>query len=149
MICRRYFFTFFARLNAWFRRNSQALMASTLLIIAPSLHAGNPTNPILFVTQTPMPEEVNTRDVTQSFMSSVSPFSNHLADTLHAGRGGSLWVRFSNGQIVNLLSVADWSAVPGGQPASDAMAVRNPAVNWTASKAIFSMVIGKIGRAHV
>ena len=143
MFCRRYFFTFFARLSAWFRRNSQALVASTLLIIAPSLHAGNPTNPILFVTQTPMPEEVNTRDVTQSFMSSVSPFSNHLADTLHAGRGGSLWVRFANGQMVNLLSVADWSAVPGGQPASDAMAVRNPAVNWTASKAIFSMVIGK------
>ena len=110
MFCRRYCFTFFARLRAWFSRNSQALVATTLLIIAPSLHAGNPTNPILFVTQTPMPEEVNTRDVTQSFMSSVSPFSNHLADTLHAGRGGSLWVRFANGQMVNLLSVALQSA---------------------------------------
>ena len=129
MICRRYFlifFALFAQLRAWFNRNSQALVASTLLIIAPSLHAGNPANPILFVTQVPMPEEVNTRDVTQSFMSSVSPFSNHLADTLHAGRGGSLWVRFANGQIVNLLSVADWSAIPGGQPASDAMAAEQP-----------------------
>lgn len=108
-----------------------------------ALQAGNPANPILFVTQVPIPEEVNSRDVTQSFMSSVSPFSNHLGDTLHAGRGGLLFERFSNGQVTNLLSVADWSAIPGGQPALDALAVRNPAVNWTATKAIFSMVIGK------
>ena len=110
---------------------------------ASSLHAGNPTNPILFVTQVPIPEEVNTRDVTQSFMSIASPFSNHLADTLHAGRGGSLFVRFANAQVVDLLTVADWSAIPGGKPAMDAMAVRNPAVNWTATKAIFSMTTGK------
>ena len=91
MICRRYlpvFLALFVHLSAWFRRACPILVASVLLIAAPLLHAGNPTNPILFVTQTPMPEEVNTRDVTQSFMSSVSPFSNHLADTLHAGRGG-------------------------------------------------------------
>ena len=143
MICCCYALGFCVRLSVCFWRNSQALIVGTLLVIAPLLHAGNPTNPILFVTQMPMPEEVNTRDVTQSFMSSVSPFSNHLADTVHAGRGGSLWVRFSNGQIVNLLGVADWSAIPGGAPASDAMAVRNPAVNWAASKAIFSMVAGK------
>src|SRR4051794_20873841 len=76
--------------------------------------AGNPSNPILFVTQVPMPEEVNSRTVSQSYESCVSPFSNHLADTAHAGRGGSLLVRFSNGQVVDLLSVADWSAIPGG-----------------------------------
>ena len=110
---------------------------------APALHAGNPANPILFVTQVPIPEEVNTRDVTQSFMSIASPFSNHLADTLHAGRGGSLQVRFANAQVVDLLAVADWSAIPGGKPAADAMAVRNPAVNWTATQAIFSMTTGK------
>ena len=113
-----------------------------LLAALPS-HAGNPANPILFVTQVPIPEEVNTRDVTQSFMSVVSPFGNHLADTLHAGRGGSLFVRFSNGQVVNLLAIADWTAIQGGQPAADAMAVRNPAVDWTATKAIFSMTTGK------
>lgn len=108
-----------------------------------SAHAGNPANPILFVTQVPIPEEVNTRDITQSFMSIASPFSNHLADTLHAGRGGSLFVRFSNAQVVDLLAAADWSAIAGGKPAADAMAVRNPAVHWSAAKAIFSMTTGK------
>ncbi len=112
-------------------------------LLSGALHAGNPANPILFVTQVPIPEEVNTRDVTQSFMSIASPFSNHLADTLHAGRGGSLFVRFANAQVVDLLTVADWSAIPGGKPAADATAVRNPAVNWTATKAIFSMTTGK------
>ena len=76
----------------------------------PVAFAGNPTNPILFVTQVPMPEEVNSRTITEAYQSCVSPFSNHLADTAHAGRGGSLHVRFSNGQVVDLLAVADWSA---------------------------------------
>ena len=113
------------------------------VLLSSTLHAGNPANPILFVTQVPIPEEVNTRDVTQSFMSIASPFSNQLADTLHAGRGGSLFVRFANAQVVDLLAVADWSGVSGDKPAADAMAVRNPAVNWTATKPIFSMTTGK------
>ena len=125
------------------RQLLNVLITACGALLSSALHAGNPINPILFVTQVPIPEEVNTRDVTQSFMSITSPFSNHLADTLHAGRGGSLLVRFANGQVVDLLAVADWSAVPGGKPAADAMAVRNPAVNWTATKAIFSMTTGK------
>src|SRR3954468_19770550 len=104
--------------------------------------AGNPANPILFVTQVPMPEEVNSRDITQSYQSCVSPFSNHLADTAHAGRGGSLLVRFSNAQVVDLLAVADWRAIPGGKPAANTLAARNPSVSWAADKAVFSMVVG-------
>jgi len=114
-----------------------------LLFTAATALAGNPANPILFVTQVPIPEEVNSRDITQAFMSSVSPFSNHLADPVHAGRGGSLFVRFSDGQVKDLLALADWTAIAGGQPAADAMAVRNPAVYWTATKAVFSMTTGK------
>ncbi len=121
----------------------RTLLVSLALAASSALQAGNPSNPILFVTQVPIPEEVNSRDMTQSFMSIVSPFSNHLADTAHAGRGGSLYVRFNNGQIVDLLAAADWSAIPSGQPAADAIAVRNPAVNWTATKAIFSAAFGK------
>jgi hypothetical protein len=131
------------RPTRWPARRLRRFAAAALLALAPALHAGNPANPILFVTQVPIPEEVNTRDVTQSFMSAASPFSNHLADTLHAGRGGSLHVRFANGQVVDLLALADWSAIPGGKPPADAMAVRNPAVNWTATRALFSMTIGK------
>src|SRR5437868_9576292 len=110
-----------------------------VLGVSSAASAGNPSNPILFVTQVPMPEEVNSRTVTESYQSCVSPFSNHLADTAHAGRGGSLFVRFSNGQVLDLLSVADWSAVPGGKPAANTVAVRNPNVSWAADKAIFSM----------
>lgn len=90
-----------------------------------------------------MPGEVNSRTIAESYQSCVSPFNNHLADTAHAGRGGSLYVHFSKVQAVDLLAVADWSAVPGGKPAADSLAVRNPSVEWTATKAIFSMVIGK------
>src|SRR3954471_10085898 len=91
--------------------------------VSSAASAGNPSNPILFVTQVPMPEEVNSRVITESYQSCVSPFSNHLGDTAHAGRGGSLCVRFANAQVVDLLSVADWSAVPGGKPAANSVAV--------------------------
>src|SRR4051812_35248816 len=98
--------------------------------------ARNPTNPILFVTQVPMPEEVNARDVPSSYQSCVSPFSNHLGDTAHAGRGGSLLVRFTNAQVVDLLAVADWSAINGGKPAANTVAVRNPSVSFAGDKAL-------------
>jgi Calx-beta domain-containing protein/hydrazine synthase alpha subunit-like protein len=97
--------------------------------------------PILFVTQIPIPEEVNSRTVAISFMSSVSPFGNHLADTLHAGRGGGLWLRFPDGSLVNLTQNATWDA-PFVKPAYDQIAVRNPQVHWNGTKAIFSMVVG-------
>src|SRR4051812_21410678 len=110
-----------------------------ILTLCARTFAGNPANPILFVTQTPMPDEVNSRDVTISYQSCVSPFSNHLADTAHAGRGGSLCIRFTDGQVVDMLSVADWTGIAGGKPAANTVAVRNPSVNWAADKAIFSM----------
>ncbi|HEX2567988.1 MAG TPA: Calx-beta domain-containing protein [Polyangia bacterium] len=118
------------------------LAVAALGLSASAAWAGNPSNPILFVTQVPMPEEVNSRTVLQAYMSCVSPFSNHLGGTAYAGRGGSLYVRFSNGQVVNLLAVADWGAIPGGQPNPNTIAVRNPNVNYAGDKALFSMVIG-------
>jgi hypothetical protein len=126
------------------RRSFKALAVAAALggLSSPEAFAGNPTNPILFVTQVPMPEEVNSRTVSVSYESCVSPFSNHLADTAHAGRGGSLLVRFSNAQVVDLLAVADWSAIPGGKPAANTLAARNPSVSWAADKAVFSMVVG-------
>src|SRR6266480_3384818 len=124
-------------------RESLLLLAILAIGFSPAPAFGaNPANPILFVTQVPMPEEVNSRDVLQSYQSCVSPFSNHLGDTAHAGRGGSLHVRFGNGQVVDLLAVADWSGVPGGKPAANTIAARNPSVSWAADKALFSMVIG-------
>lgn len=118
-------------------------------LTASTTSAADPTNPILFVTQVPMPEEVNTRTITRNYMSCVSPFGSHLGGTEFAGRGGSLWVRFPanqnaalNHQLVDLLAVADWSAIPGGKPPANTIAVRNPCVFWDKSKAVFSMVTG-------
>jgi hypothetical protein len=128
--------------------NRSFLTLFTCLITSASF-AADPTNPILFVTQVPMPEEVNTRTITSSYMSCVSPFGSHLGGTAFAGRGGSLWVRFPanqtpalNHQVVDLLAVANWSGVAGGKPAANAIAVRNPCVYWDKSKAVFSMVTG-------
>src|SRR3954449_750231 len=99
--------------------------------LAPAIvFAADPSNPILFVTQVPMPEEVNTRTISKSYMSCVSPFGSHLGGTAFAGRGGSLWVRFPanpnpalNHQLVDLLAVANWPAVGGGKPAASTLAV--------------------------
>src|SRR4051812_24033711 len=94
------------------------------------LSAGNPANPILFVTQTPMPEEVNSRTVTESYQSCVFSSTNHLLHCAHAGRGGTLFVRFPNAQVIELFAAADWTSLPGGKPAVlDVLAVRNPSVN--------------------
>src|SRR3954447_1788000 len=89
-------------------------------LLPPVIFAADPANPILFVTQVPMAEEVNTRTITSSYMSCVSPFGSHLGGTEFAGRGGSLWVRFPanqtpalNHQVIDLLTVANWTAIPG------------------------------------
>ena len=125
------------------------LLAAALALPPATARAGDPANPILFVTQVPMPEEVNSRSIVQSTMSCVSPFGNHLGGTAFAGRGGSLWIRFGpnavpalNHQLVDLLAVADWSAIPGGRPAAGTVAVRNPSVHWQGHRAVFAMVIG-------
>jgi hypothetical protein len=118
------------------------LISVVFLCVRAGLLALPPTaKPILFVTQIPMPEEVNSRTVNQSFMSSVAPFGSHLADTLHTGRGGGLWLRFPDGSLVNLTQNATWDP-PLVKPASDQIAVRNPHVHWNGTKAIFSMVVG-------
>src|SRR6478736_10248681 len=59
------------------------------------------TNPILFVTQVELPKEIN-GNVSNTFVSVVSLFGNHLPDTLHAGRGGDLWLMTTNQALVNL-----------------------------------------------
>src|SRR5260221_12784426 len=57
-------------------------------------------NPILFVTQVELPKERN-GNVSNTFVSVVSLFGNHLADTLHAGRGGDLWLMTPKQGLVN------------------------------------------------
>ncbi len=119
-----------------------------LLLLANALPAANPTKPLLYVTQIPRPEEVNNRDFKLVHMSCASPIQNPLGDTSSAGRGGSLMLRLANGTLRNLTKEAGFGSgnssggnVTGAQGANS-IAVQRPQVNWTATRAVFSMVVG-------
>ncbi len=101
---------------------------------APTLKAGgtpNTANPILFVTQIP---------IAADFATIGSTFANHRA-TLHSvGRGGDLYIRYPDGTLKNLTATAGYGT--DGFQGADGIAIRDPAVYWDGTKAIFSMVIG-------
>ena len=52
-------------------------------------------------------------------------------------RGGDLYIRYADGTLRNLTAEAGY-----GLTADQAIAVREPCVHWSGSKALFSMVIG-------
>lgn len=89
-------------------------------------------NPILFVTQVPTPNA--------GFASRTSTFANHLASVESAPRGGDLMIRYPDGTLRNLTSEAGFGHV--GQQGANAIAVREPHVHWSGTKALFSMAIG-------
>lgn len=94
-------------------------------------------NPILFVTQIPIPAD---------FTTIGSVFGNHRATMSSTGRGGDLWIRYPDGALKNLTAAAGFG--DEGQQGADAIAVRDPAVHWDGSKALFSMVIGAPTRQY-
>src|SRR5579862_1014490 len=99
------------------------------------------TNAILFVTQVPMPSEINSRTITQSTTSVVSPFGNQLGDTSACGRGGALWIRYGDGFVTNLTLLAGYGTTNVFQ-GTNGIAVREPSMDWGGTRAIFSMVVG-------
>jgi hypothetical protein len=118
-----------------------------------SLLAGNPTNPILYVTQIPLPDEINSRTVSQVRMSSVSPMQNPLGDTLVAGRGGALMLRMPDSSIRNLTLEAGFGTANASGDVSNfqgasSIAVQRPFVNWDGTRAVFSMVVGAPANAN-
>jgi hypothetical protein len=94
-------------------------------------------NPILFVTQIPIPDD---------FTTIGSVFGNHLASMSSVGRGGDLWIRYPDGALKNLTATAGFGQE--GQQGANAIAVRDPAVRWDGSRALFSMVIGAPTRQY-
>jgi hypothetical protein len=96
-------------------------------------------NPILFVTQVPIPRELN-GSVSNTFLSVVTLFGNHLGDTAHAARGGDLWLMTTNGSLVNLTRAGGFG-VSGAQVGAG-ISVRDPLIHWSGKKAVFSMVVG-------
>jgi hypothetical protein len=93
-----------------------------------------PLNPIMFVTQYP---------VTDDFGAIGSVFANHRGDIQYSGRGGDLYIVYPDGVLRNLTAEAQYG-IPDGQlqAGPNAIAVRDPAVHWSGTKAVFSMVTG-------
>lgn len=88
-------------------------------------------NPILFVTQVPKPED---------FTTIASTFGNHSGQIDSVPRGGDLYIRYPDGSLKNLTRVAGYGM--DGMQGANAIAVRDPSVHWSGTKALFSMVIG-------
>ncbi len=106
-------------------------MIPPMKLAAIVLFAVATANPILFVTQ--VPEEGD-------FTTIGSTFGNHSGQINSAPRGGDLWIRYPDGTLKNLTRTAGYGVA--GMQNANAIAVRDPAVHWSGTKALFSMVIG-------
>jgi hypothetical protein len=110
-----------------------------ILFLAARAHAVTLTNPIVFVTQPPIPRELNST-VSNTFLSVVTVFGNQLADTAHAARGGDLWLMKTNGALANLTRTAGFGT--NGVQHGVGIDVRDPQIHWLGKKVLFSMVVG-------
>lgn len=106
------------------------LLAMIVLFGSASVQAALP-HPILFVTQFPIGAD---------FATIGSVFANHNGGIEGSGRGGDLWIRYTDGSLRNLTADAGYGNA--GQQGANAIGVRDPAVSWDGSKAVFSMVVG-------
>ena len=115
------------------KRFLSGVAAGFFLIIGSAAQAAPAalTNPILFVTQMPIPGD---------FASIGSVFGNQLGNIETAGRGGDLYIRYPDGSLRNLTQEAGYGTT--GLQGANAISVRDPAVHWSGTKALFSMVIG-------
>src|SRR5262245_15718882 len=109
---------------------------SFLALVAPLSARQDPpfqsANPILFVTQVP---------VAFDYLTVASTFGNHRPTPHSVPRGGDLWLRYPNGDLRNLTAEAGFGE--RGEPQGEnAIAVREPCVHWSGTKAVFSMLVG-------
>jgi hypothetical protein len=97
-----------------------------------SVAAGPATRyPILFVTQVPLPLDRAAR---------LSAFANHLTGVEQVPRGGDLMLRYPDGSLRNLTREAGFGL--DGAQGPNAIAVREPAGDWSGRRALFSMLMG-------
>lgn len=109
-----------------------AIVAVSLsLSFSAALRAGTVDTPILFVTQVPVPGD---------FTSIGSTFGNHRGSLDSVFRGGDLYIRYPDGTLKNLTATAGFGM--NGMQGLNSIAVREPSVHWSGTKAIFSMVVG-------
>ncbi|HEX2747073.1 MAG TPA: hypothetical protein VHM91_03670, partial [Verrucomicrobiales bacterium] len=91
------------------------------------------SNPILYVTQVPPSQGHNTV---------LSIDGNLLATTAAAPRGGDLMILYPDLSVKNLTRLAGYGIAGSQQKGPDAIAVRDPHVHFSGTKAVFSMVRG-------
>ncbi|MFN8010701.1 MAG: hypothetical protein U0P81_04785 [Holophagaceae bacterium] len=94
-------------------------------------------NPVLFVTQVPM----------DGFGSISMPFANHDGSSNLAPRGGDLWIRYPDGSLRNLTREAGFGMT--GLQGDASIAVREPSVHWSGTKAVFAMAVGSTTQQYV
>lgn len=99
---------------------------ATVTVTAPSPTA----NPILFLTQIPF----------DGFATISMPFANHDGGVDSVPRGGDLWIRYPDGILRNLTQEAGFGMT--GLQGANSIAVREPSVHWSGTKAVFAMVVG-------
>lgn len=113
----------------------RSIYAAALCLLAACSPQRDPVvdtpHPILFVTQVPPLNDDASR---------LSAFANHLPDVDRAPRGGALMLRTPDGRLRNLTQEAGWGNE--GAQGANAIAVREPSVHWSGTKALFSMVVG-------
>ncbi len=111
--------------------NARSFLVVGLFFALPALAGGTLPNPVLFVSQYPVPDD---------FATIAATFAHHRADPAQAGRGGDLWIRYPDGSLRRLTREAGFG-VDGFQGA-ESIAVRDPSMHWDGQKAVFSMVVG-------
>ncbi len=112
--------------------NSSDISASKSRAGASLTGIGGPVaGTIMFVAQVPTMND---------FASRASTFGNHLASMDSVVRGGDLMIRYPDGTLRNLTREAGYGM--DGMQLANAIAVREPTVHWSGTKAVFSMVIG-------
>ena len=108
------------------------VLALSFLVAGASRALGLPStpNPVMFVTQVPV----------GGFASLTSTFGNHTGSLESAPRGGDLVIRYGDGTLRFLTAEAGYGSA--GQQGANAIAVREPCVHWSGTKALFSMLVG-------
>ena len=104
------------------------LLAALLQTLAPCLAL--PNNPIIFVAQIPIPNDFATVNAT---------FGNQ-SGSIDQRAFGDLYIRYADGTLKNLTSAGGYGNT--GMQGANSISVRDPAVHWSGTKVVFSMVIG-------
>src|SRR5512144_2590854 len=101
-----------------------AVLLLVLSLLALPAAALDIPNPILFVTQVPIPGD---------FTAVASVFGNHQPDLQATGRGGDLYILYPDGALKNLTQLAGYGVATGFQGPTS-IAVREPSVHWSGTK---------------